>query len=630
MISYREQLRVLALRMLAVMLVYELSRLSFLIANYTYFGEASALQIIKSFVVGIRFDLSAIAFTNAIVILLHLIPGRSFYRKSMQKTIAFVFIICNLPALLLNSVDLEYFKFQGKRTTADLFSLFTMGGDMANTLPAMARDFWYVLVVFAFLAFLLIRMYFRVKPKTPPVLQRSYKPVLIALLLTAVTVIAARGGLQYRPLSAMSAAQHVPQRLVPLVLNTPFTIIRSLGKSTLEEKNYLTAADASRWFKKERSYADSTGFIPKNVVIIIMESFSAEYIGYFNNGKGYTPVLDSIMNQSLVFVNGFANAKKSIDGIPAVAASLPVLMPFSFITSTYSSNRVESIAGLLQNKGYSSGFFHGGNNGTMGFDNFAHITGFNGYYGRNEYPGDGYDGQWGVFDGPFFQYFCNAMNKQQEPFVNVFFSLSSHHPYAIPDSLQNHFPKGPLPIHESLGYADYSLGKFFETARKTSWYPNTLFVITADHTGPNSAAGYNSSLGMFRIPIVFFTPDHSLKGVSRRATEQIDIIPSILDYLHYDLTFSSFGNSVFDRSKSGRALNYTGSLFQSFNDSLMIQTDGEEITAAYRYENDPLLKNNVSGSFPSAEKALLKYTQSVIQQFNRSMIKNEMTYTHKP
>jgi len=629
-ISYREQLRVLALRMLAVMLVYQLSRLSFLIANYTYFGEASVLQIIKSFIFGIRFDLSAIAFTNAIVILLHIIPGRSFFSKGIQKVIAFVFIAFNLPALLLNSVDLEYFKFQGKRTTADLFSLFTMGGDMANTLPAMARDFWYVLVVFAFLAFLLIRLYFRITPKALHSTQRGFKPVLIAIALSAVTVIAARGGLQYRPLSAMSAAQHVPQRLVPLVLNTPFTIIRSLGKSTLEEKNYLPAGEAEKWFSKNKSYSDSTGFTPKNVVIIIMESFSSEYIGYFNNGKGYTPVLDSIMNQSLVFVNGFANAKKSIDGIPAVTASLPVLMPFSYITSTYSSNRLESIAGLLQNKGYSSGFFHGGNNGTMGFDNFARITGFNGYYGRNEYPGDGYDGQWGVFDGPFFQYFCNAMSKQKEPFVNVFFSLSSHHPYAIPDSLKNSFPKGPLPIHESLGYADYSLGKFFESASKTSWYSNTLFVITADHTGPNSAAAYNSSLGMFRIPVVFFAPDHSLKGVSRRVTEQIDIIPSILDYLHFDLPFSSFGNSVFDNTKSGRALNYTGSLFQSFNDTLMIQTDGEEITAAYRYENDPLLKYNVSGNFPEAEKELLNYTRSLIQQFNHSMIKNEMTYTLKP
>jgi phosphoglycerol transferase MdoB-like AlkP superfamily enzyme len=271
--------------------------------------------------------------------------------------------------------------------------------------------------------------------------------------------------------------------------------------------------------------------------------------------------------------------------------------------------------------------YHGGNNGTMGFDNFAHMTGFENYFGRNEYPGDGYDGHWGVFDEPYFTYFASECNKAKQPFVNVLFSLSSHHPYSIPEKLHNRFPEGELPIHESIGYADYALGKFFAKARNMSWYRNTLFIITADHTGPNHDPSYNSSAGMFRVPILYIMGDGSLKGIDRSVTQHCDIIPSVLDFMNYDMPFKSFGNSVFNSSEAKRAINFTGNVYQGFNDSLMLQFDGEEVTGVYDYLGDPLLKKDLTDQYPAVQKTLERYTKSVIQQFNRSMIRNEMTYS---
>ena len=108
-------------------------------------------------------------------------------------------------------------------------------------------------------------------------------------------------------------------------------------------------------------------FKHKNVVIIILESFSKEYVGYYNNGKGYTPFLDSLINYSLVMERAYANGIKSIEALPSIVSSIPTLMNNPFITSIYATNKYYSLPLLLKREGYSTSFFHGGNRGTMGF-----------------------------------------------------------------------------------------------------------------------------------------------------------------------------------------------------------------------------------------------------------------------
>ena len=199
----------------------------------------------------------------------------------------------------------------------------------------------------------------------------------------------------------------------------------------------------------------------------------------------------------------------------------------------------------------------------MNFDNFTLMTGFDKYYGRNEYPGNGdYDGHWGVFDEPYYNFFSRKCSEMKQPFMNVFFSLSSHHPYNLPEAFKGKFPKGTLPIHESVGYADYALGRFFENAKHTAWYHNTLFVITADHTGPSATPEYSTKAGMFRVPILFYHPGSGLNGWTDRVTQQTDIVPGILDYLHFNESFSAFGNSMFDTTVTPFAVNFTGDVYQ--------------------------------------------------------------------
>lgn len=623
--NYRHQLIILAKRLLLLVVIFQLCRIAFYFANYSYFNSTAAIDVLIAFFAGLRFDLSTIISINFIFIFIHIIPGLWFYNKNAQLVLKILFLVVNIPAILLNCVDLEYFKFQGKRTTADLFHLFGMGEDMKNTIPKMIVDFWYVLLIFLVLVILLIYGYNRIRvgiSTAEPV--KKLKALLLCIGMLALAIVGSRGGIQYKPLGIMAAARYTKPQLVPLVLNTPFTVYKTYGKALIEEKNYMSHEEALQYFNKDHHFKNREPFKKLNVVLVILESFSSEYIGAFNNGKGYTPFLDSLMHAGMTFDNAYANAKKSIDGIPAVLASMPTLMSVSYISSPYNSNKLKSVAGILKSKGYSSAFFHGGNNGTMNFDNFTLLTGFDKYYGRKEYPGNDYDGHWGVFDEPFYYFFIKKCNEMNEPFVTTFYTLSSHHPYSLPDSYKNKFPKGNLPIHESIGYADYALRCFFDKAKSTSWYNNTLFVLTADHTGPASTPYYNSKSGMFRVPIVFYHPGSNLKGWSGRVTQQTDLVPGILDYLNYDEPFTAFGQSMFDTTVTPFAANFAGDVYQVLSDDLLVHFDGSDVAGSYKYRTDSFLLKNVAAENSVEQQQLVKVIKSELQQYNRALIRNEL------
>jgi hypothetical protein len=140
------------LSIMVMALVFQVQRLLFLLFNLDSFEGLGISDFLMAFIYGIRFDLSAIIMINALYLFALLVPINLQERVGFQKGLDVLFLIINIPAIILNSIDLEYFKFQGKRTTADLFDLFVLGDDIKNTLPQMAKDFWPVLLVSLFLS----------------------------------------------------------------------------------------------------------------------------------------------------------------------------------------------------------------------------------------------------------------------------------------------------------------------------------------------------------------------------------------------------------------------------------------------------------------------------------------------
>ncbi|NVN93746.1 MAG: LTA synthase family protein [Bacteroidetes bacterium] len=544
-----------------------------------------------------------------------------------------LFYTTNSIALISNFIDVVYFRFTLKRTTSDIFNFLSVGGDFKKLIPKFIADFWYIPLISIVFIIALIRIssFIKVKDVVAPTFKYYLSQSIFFVFTMIVLVLGIRGGLQLKPLEIINASKYAENKNVPLVLNTPFTIIKTIGLPALSNKIYFkNTIELCKTYNPifVASSNDSVNDFRKlNVVIIILESFSQEHIGALNDIKGYsgfTPFLDSLIKKS-VYVKGFANGKRSIEGIPAILAGIPTLMNEAYITSMYSGNKINSLASLLKTKGYNTSFYHGGSNGTMGFEAFTKIAGFDTYYGRSQYNNEkDYDGKWGIWDEPFLQNYAKQLNTIPQPFLSSVFTLSSHHPYKVPDKYKGKFKKGHLEIQESIMYADYSLEKFFETACKMTWYDSTLFVITADHTSEAYLDYYQNNVGMYAVPIIFYMPNNNLKLDSSQIGQQIDIMPSVLGFLNFDKPYFSYGNSVFDKKKSHFNITYINSEYQLIKDDYVLKFDGEHAISLYQITKDPLLKNNLMNKEMSKAREMESFIKAVIQQYNNSLINNKM------
>ena len=557
---------VLVTRRFVVLLgIYSLLRLVFFIHNGPLFNGISFSDIGAAFVHGVRFDISAILIVNLLFFLVWLLPLHFLKTVFFQKLSFFLFVAVNFVFFTTNAADCELYNFNGKRITLDYFRL---GQDIGGQAFSIIGYYWKLVLVAPILTAILF--YFGKGSLDKQNNQDSWCLKLGTLLLfLALTVIGVRGGLQLKPLRPVQAYIFQQSHLGGLSLNSTFSLARGKSSTALTRLSYFpNRIDLESLLKGKYLNGKSKVELPlsgkiQNVVIILLESFAQEYTGGANLEVSYTPFLDELSQKSLSFSNHFANGRRSIEAIPSVLAEIPSLMGEPFITSSFQTNQVIGLGSILKNRGYHTSFFHGAENGTMFFDSFAHRLGFDHYIGLSQYPDPkkDFDGNWGVFDEPFLQYTVNELNQYKEPFLTVIFTLSSHHPYAIPQEHKNRFPKGTLEIHESIGYADYALNKFFESASTQSWYNNTLFVITGDHTQKSDSKKYQSLGGSFRVPLLIFHPSYDMTLLKEKvdvakATQHVDILPSILDWLGIENKKRTyFGQSLF-QPYSGRVFNF--------------------------------------------------------------------------
>ena len=614
---------VLLLRLLAGMLLLTVCRILFLLNNFDFYYKVPRIETIQAFLYGLRFDLSALLVCLAPFIVLHFIPV--FHQKvKPAKVLQYFYVILLTLMFFFNLVDTVYFKFTFTRSTADIFKLIFVSNDMAIVGPSILIDFWYILAAWFMLIYLSHKLFLKtaayIKDTKGEAIQYLYSSLFL-LFFAGACVVGIRGGLQHKPLNMLDAGG---QQTSALRLNSPYTILNTIGKTGVKEVKYFPGKTGEHFFTALTTPKETEPFRSDlNVVVIIVESISKEYMGCLNNFKGYTPFLDSLCAESFVFTNAYSNGKKSIEGIPAVLASLPSLMNDPVITSKYNGNQINSIASLLQKKGYRTAFYHGANNGSMAFDAFSEKAGFDKYYGRNEYNNEhDYDGNWGIYDEEFLQYFANGLSQTPQPFVGALFTLSSHHPYPIPEKYKGKFPEGDLPIHKSVLYADYSLKQFFATASKTDWFDKTIFVITSDHTSLALRPFYQNCVGAMSVPVIIYSPALDLQGKSNVVTQQADIMPAILDLLNYDEPYIAFGKSPFDSTATHSAFMRYDQLFQIIEDNYVLQFDGNKTINLHDFKKDSLLTTNLAGKNTEQELYLENRLKAYIQDYNHRLLNN--------
>jgi phosphoglycerol transferase MdoB-like AlkP superfamily enzyme len=559
--------------------------------------------------------------------------------KTMQK---WIFLVCNSLAFAINTADFIYYRFTLRRTTLSVLNQFENETNLVRLFFQFLFDYWYAALFFIFLVVILAVIYNRIQYAGPQLKKpiKFYALGILAFVCSIGLFIGgARGGFREstRPITLSNAAAYVKEpREINLVLNTPFALMRTAKANVITKVNYFTSQDElNKVFNPVKSPTDSLPFERKNVVVLILESFSKEFIGAYNkdleggNYKGYTPFLDSLIRVSHSFQYSMANGRKSIDAMPSVICSIPSI-EVPYVLSHYSGNKINSLPSLLHSKGYYSAFFHGAPNGSMGFDAFANLSGFDDYFGKNEYGNnDDFDGIWGIWDEKFLQFFADKMNGFRQPFYTTLFTVSSHHPYNLPKEYENIFKGGPKPVHRTIQYTDMALKKFFAKAATMPWYNNTVFVLSADHASAEiQYAQYNSPSGYFAIPIVIYEPGGSFRPMKDGIVQQIDILPTLLGMLHYDEPFISFGRNVFSREEPF-AVNYLNNTYQAFMGNYLLQFDGEKSIGLYDFKKDPSISKNVLLEYPEIAGKMEIRLKAFIQHYNNRMVDDDLTIAGK-
>jgi phosphoglycerol transferase MdoB-like AlkP superfamily enzyme len=632
---------VTAYRILLVVLLFSLCRIGFFLFNYRMFPGIPLSQFGSILKGGVVFDISAIVYINILFILFSIIPFDFRYEKGYQKVMAWLFYITNGVAVAMNGMDFVYYRFIGKRATADVFGTFSNEDNLVKLFFRFLADYWVATLFTISLWFLMVYLYRKVNPVRPQVKHKVPYFIFNFLMIPvaiALVIGAARGGYRHstRPITISNAARYVNNpRDVAIVLNTPFSIFRTYGKKSLVKYNFFSEEELKKQYNVHYYPEPGKQFSAQNVVIIILESFAREYIGALNSGleggkyEGYTPFIDSLIQNGLTFDVSIANGRKSIDAMPSILASIPSLeTPYTI--SHYANNQIDGLPSLLKKKGYYSAFFHGAPNGSMGFDSFAKLAGFDDYFGLDQYPEKtDFDGVWGVWDEPFFQFFASKLNGFKQPFLASIFSVSSHHPFEVPAKYKGKFRKGPAPIVEVVGYTDFALKELFETISSQPWFNNTLFVITADHTNESVHKEYQNDFGAFCVPVIFYKPGSDLRGMKKRIAQQVDIMPSVLSYLGYDEEFIAFGNNLFDDNSDSFAFNTSGNTYHIYMDDHILEMTDLNPVALFNYKNDIFLENNIIDKEPGVKKKMEDKLKAIIQTYNSRLIDNNMTIKPK-
>ncbi|OAZ04662.1 LTA synthase family protein [Flavobacterium succinicans] len=630
--------KVLLYRILLAYIFYFIARILFYSFNSDLLKQDSFSDFIALCYYGLAFDTTAILYVNLLFIVFSIVPIVKNTNPSYQKFIFYLYFSTNLVAYATNFVDFIYYKYTFSRTTIAVLNVLEHETNKTTLFLSFALRYWYVFLLFVLLAALWVYLYKKVRVKQTVPSERS-KYFIFSILSFVLVILLVIGGIRggdfkksTRPINILDASRHVKNIVhSDIVLNTPFAIIRTMFSNYFLKTNYPDVTEKLILEKVQpiKQYHNNPETKP-NVVVFILESYGREYIGAFNkksgipNYKSHAPFLDSLSQHSLIFTNAYANGRQSIHGMSSVLAGIPSFKE-AFTSSPFPKQKIESLVSTLESQGYNTSFFHGAANGSMGFLGFSNILGVDNYYGRTEFNDDSqFDGFWGIWDEPFFQFMKKTLDKKSTPFFASIFTVSSHEPYIIPEKYAKTFVEGNVPIHKCAEYTDFALKRFFNEAKKEPWFSNTIFVLVADHCNQIYYEEYEKPINRYAVPIIIYKPNSKYVGVDTDLAQQIDIYPTILDMIGYPKPFRSWGRSLLDKKSSEPfVINSTGNIYQFSKGNYICTFDGKTAIGFYD-KNDKALKTNLIKNRNAEMNEIELNCKAFIQDYMNRIIDKKM------
>ena len=561
------------------------------------------------FPIGLRMDLIILSYLSFLpTLLICLLPDKALFK--IRKFFSFYFILFLFLLLFMELATRDFINEYDTRPNKLFVDYLLYPKEVGSTL--LKGYLWSIIATIVILA---IGLYYSFKfaPKLFYPKHAVYKSKLIVFPLVAFLLFfGARSSLtSKRPINASNAVFSTDQLTNSLGLNSLYTV----GFSIYSMKNEGNAAKMYGKMDENEAYArvkkymnvpnsdftdpnlpfnhlqktDSLRERPYNLVIFLQESLGAEYVGSLA-GKPLTPEFDKLSKEGMLFTNLYCTGTRSVRGIEAVVTGFLPSPSESVVKLSNSQTGFFTLAEALKEKGYDTSFIYGG---MANFDNMASFFNGNGFENIIDEPDfdaskTAFHGTWGYSDEDLAvkanDYFKSQGNK---PFFSLMFSTSNHEPFEFPDGRIQLYDKKKQTVNNAMKYADFSIGKFFEMAKKEAYFKNTIFIVIADH----NTRTYGKNLvpiNKFHIPALIIGPNVPKGKPYTKLSSQIDIPPTLLNLIGMNIETPMPGRDLFKLPETT-----TGRSIMQFHDNNAFRV-GNQVVILQPFK-DPLqfeLKND--------------------------------------
>lgn len=535
------------------------------------FQSLSPEQIFISLIVGLRFDFSIAAMLIGIPVLLMLLPFRWSHHRNWQLFCGGFIYIAWLLFIVLMMGDTLYFGYVHRHVGSEVF---TISNDVNSMLKIVLTQYRIELVLLALIAIAGAWLWHYLAVNIPTSPKRPGLRLVALPFILLLMVIVERGGYTGKPMGVGDAFFSDSLAQGYLAMNGAFAATRAWVEETPTLKEFMPQQEAvaitqaflaspnTRFTNPEYPLLRNT-FPEKlktkpNVVVLMLESWGAIHIDALRRemampALGATPNFDQLAQQGRLYTKFYANGQRSIQGAAAILASQPTLPGMPLLGLGMEQNRLSFMGHLARSQGYQTIFLQSSDHGSFHFDAIAARAGFTDYFGAEEIPNlhehPKPPSTWGTWDHNTFQYANKLFAEANKPFIGYIFTSTTHTPWIIPDARWNKFAGGTHKdaFRNSLYYADWALGQLIDAAKKSGYYDNTIFVLTADHVDEFSE---NTDVvpNQFHIPLLIVGPGIK-PGIDTRVGSQFDIVPTLIDLCGWSVPYAGMGRSLMDDSR---------------------------------------------------------------------------------
>lgn len=560
---FRLKIKIIAFYFFAFFILFQITRIANFFSAHTYFTDLTGKEIFLSFLHGLRFDFYMLALLLFPLFILFMLP---YKKKFIINIFHIVFPVLFILLTLFCAGDIIFFSFFNNHIGAEFLASFTHFGLFFQ----MAfQNYFYItiplLAGFVFYLFFIFRKTNSYKLIVADNKKYIIKSIVFILCLALFFPLMLRGKLDFRGknLGTMDAQVLGNNRTADLILNGPFNTYEAIRKSSKRKlyfkKEDLTLKNNSNLITPDEKYPFERKFKNfhlknnnYNFVLLVMESFDPLLIEHFPQD---IPNFMKIKEESLYFPNFYSSGTRSLMGITATIFSLPYVWGQPNMTNGLGSKSLSRIAKYFNNKNYETLSFTTDIATADKAGEMAKYQGFNSFYSKENIP---VKRQYPLFNKGFdyegFEFVLDKINQTKKNFFVYFFTSSMHSPYDIVLSQEHKKYNQKDQIHQFVNraiYFDDALGNFFEKAKKESWFDKTIFFILPDHRAVLKNRVFDdNNLTKEKFQSFLLIYGKPIKaGINTEIATQEDILPTLLDLLNSEESFSSSGESLFDEKR---------------------------------------------------------------------------------